>query len=65
MTGIVKIALKLLINDRPKFAAVLMGTTFAIFLTVRLTSMVSGVLTKALVPSIITNVGSSIRVMDP
>ena len=65
MIGILKTTFKLLANDRAKLDAVLIGTTFAVFLVVRLTSIFSGVLTKALVPSIITNVRSSIRVMDP
>jgi putative ABC transport system permease protein len=35
MLGMFKIALKLLINDRAKFTALIVGITFAIFLIVQ------------------------------
>ena len=63
MSGIYKIALKLLINDRGKFAGLIVGITFAIFLIVQLTSVFAGILAKA--SATVINVGSSIWVMDP
>jgi len=63
MIGIFKIALKLLVNDRGKFAALMVGITFAIFLIVQLTSIFSGILAKA--SSTIINIGARIWVMDP
>ncbi len=63
MTGIFKIALKLLINDRGKFAALIVGITFAIFLIVQLTSIFSGILMKA--SATVLNIGSRLWVMDP
>jgi hypothetical protein len=35
MTGILKIAYKLLVNDKGKFAALLIGITFAVFLMIQ------------------------------
>ena len=63
MRGILKIALKLLVNDRGKFAALIVGITFAIFLIVQLTSIFSGILSKA--SSTIINTGARVWVMDP
>jgi putative ABC transport system permease protein len=63
MTGILKIAFKLLVNDRGKFAALIVGVTFAVFLIVQQTSVFEGILDKA--AFIVTNVGSSVWVMDP
>ena len=63
MTGILKIAFKLLVNDRGKFAALIVGITFAVFLIVQLTSVFSGILTKA--SATIINVGARVWVMDP
>lgn len=63
MRGILKIALKLLVNDRGKFAALIVGITFAIFLIVQLTSIFSGILAKA--SSTIINTGARVWVMDP
>ncbi|MFZ0931813.1 MAG: FtsX-like permease family protein [Syntrophobacteraceae bacterium] len=63
MIGILKIALKLLVNDRGKFAALIVGITFAIFLIVQLTSIFSGILAKA--SATIINIGARIWVMDP
>jgi len=62
MIGIFKIALKLLINDRAKFAALVVGITFAIFLIVQLTSIFAGILTKA--SANVINIGSRVWVMD-
>lgn len=63
MRGIFKIALKLLVNDRGKFAALIVGITFAIFLIVQLTSIFSGILAKA--SSTVINTGARVWVMDP
>ncbi len=63
MPGILKIALKLLINDRSKFTALLVGITFAVFLMVMMTSMFSGILTRS--SSSVYNIGAKIWVMDP
>jgi putative ABC transport system permease protein len=63
MRGIFKIALKLLINDRGKFAALIVGITFAIFLIMQLTSIFSGILAKA--SSTVINTGARVWVMDP
>jgi len=61
--GIFKIAFKLLVNDKAKFAALLIGITFAVFLMVMMTSMFAGILLRA--SSTITNVGAKLWVMDP
>jgi len=63
MIGILRVAFKLLVNDRGKFAGLVVGVTFAVFLMVQLTSVFSGILTKA--SATIINVGASIWVMDP
>jgi putative ABC transport system permease protein len=63
MIGIFKIALKLLINDRAKFAALVVGITFAIFLIVQLTSIFAGILSKA--SANVINISSRVWVMDP
>ena len=63
MKGILKIAFKLLVNDKGKFAALLMGITFAVFLMVMMTSIFSGVLRSA--SSVVINIGAKIWVMDP
>ncbi len=63
MTGILKIALKLLVNDKSKFSALLVGITFAVFLMVMMTSMFSGILTRA--SATVLNIGAKVWVMDP
>jgi len=63
MGGIFKLALKLLINDRGKFFALLTGITFAVFLMVMMMSMFSGILLRA--SSSVENVGAQIWVLDP
>jgi putative ABC transport system permease protein len=63
MSGILRIAFKLLVNDRGKFAALLVGITFAVFLMVQMTSMFAGILDKS--SATVANVGASIWVMDP
>jgi putative ABC transport system permease protein len=63
MPGILKIAYKLLINDRAKYAALLVGITFAVFLMIEMTSLFSGILLRA--SATVINIGASIWVMDP
>jgi putative ABC transport system permease protein len=63
MKGILKIAYKLLVNDRGKFAALLVGITFAVFLMVMMTSMFAGILHRS--SATVLNVGAKLWVMDP
>jgi putative ABC transport system permease protein len=63
MKGILKLAYKLLVNDKGKFAALLVGITFAVFLMVMMTSMFAGILYKS--SSTVINTGAKIWVMDP
>ena len=63
MNGILKIAFKLLVNDKGKFAALLVGITFAVFLMVMMTSMFAGILARS--SSTVINIGAKIWVMDP
>jgi putative ABC transport system permease protein len=58
-----KIAYKLLVNDRAKFAALLVGITFAVFLMIQMTSLFSGILNRS--SATIINIGAKIWVMDP
>lgn len=62
MIGILKIAYKLLTNDKGKFAALLTGITFSVFLMVQMTSMFAGFMKKA--ASTVMNTGATIWVMD-
>jgi putative ABC transport system permease protein len=61
--GILLVAYKLLINDRGKFFALLMGIVFAVFLMVQMTSIFAGVLGRA--SATVTNIGARVWVMDP
>ena len=61
--GILKIAFKLLVNDQAKFTALLIGITFAVFLMIEMTSLFSGILSRA--SATVVNVGASIWVMVP
>jgi len=63
VNGILRIAFKLLINDKGKFAALLVGITFAVFLMVMMTSMFAGILHRS--SSTVINIGATIWVMDP
>src|SRR5579871_1968427 len=63
MPGILRVAYKLLINDRAKFAALLVGITFAVFLMIEVTSLFAGILSRS--SSTVINIGASIWVMDP
>ena len=58
-----KIAYKLLVNDKGKFAALLVGITFAVFLMVMMTSMFAGILHRS--SSTVINIGAKVWVMDP
>jgi putative ABC transport system permease protein len=60
--GILKIAYKLLVNDKGKFAALLMGITFAVFLMIQVTSMFAGMMMKA--SATVSNTGAKVWVMD-
>jgi putative ABC transport system permease protein len=61
--GILKIAFKLLVNDKGKFAALLVGITFAVFLITMMTSMFAGILKRS--SSTVINIGATVWVMDP
>ncbi len=63
MTGILKLAYKLLVNDKAKFTALLVGITFAVFLMIAMTSMFAGVLNRA--SATVINIGAAMWVMDP
>ncbi len=63
LTGEIKLAYKLLVNDRAKFAALLLGITFAVFLIVMMMSMFAGVLQRS--SSTVINIGAKVWVMDP
>jgi putative ABC transport system permease protein len=61
--GILKLGYKLLVNDKAKFTALLLGITFAVYLMMFITSMFFGVLNHA--SANIINIGTTIWVMDP
>jgi putative ABC transport system permease protein len=61
--GILRLAYKLLVNDKAKFAALLVGIAFAVFLMVQITSIFAGVLEKS--SSTVINTGAKIWVIDP
>ncbi len=63
MRGILRIAYRLLVNDKGKFAALLVGITFAVFLMIMMTSIFSGILDRA--SSTVLNVNAKVWVMDP
>jgi putative ABC transport system permease protein len=60
--GILRIGFKLLVNDKAKFSALLIGITFAVFLMMQMTSMFAGILSRA--SSTITNIGAEMWIMD-
>lgn len=62
-TGILRIGYKLLVNDRAKFSALLVGITFSVFLMMQMTAMFAGILNRAY--SLVTNVGAPMWIMDP
>jgi len=61
--GILRLAYKLLVNDKAKFTALLVGITFAVFLMIFVTSMFSGALNHA--SATVINIGATLWVMDP
>ena len=61
--GILRIGFKLLVNDKPKFSALLIGITFAVFLMMQMTAMFAGILNRAY--STVTNIGAAMWIMDP
>lgn len=63
LPGILRVAYKLLVNDRAKFSALLIGITFAVFLMIEMTSLFSGILARA--SATVMNIGASVWVMDP
>jgi putative ABC transport system permease protein len=63
MFGILTIAYKLLVNDRAKFVALLIGITFAVFLMIQMTSLFAGVLSRS--SANVINIGAQMWVMDP
>ncbi|HEY7304878.1 MAG TPA: ABC transporter permease [Bryobacteraceae bacterium] len=63
MTGILRLAYKLLVNDKAKLTALLIGITFAAFGMMFATSMFIGVLHHA--SSTIINIGSNMWIIDP
>jgi len=60
--GSLRIAYKLLVNDRGKFAALLIGISFAVLLMVMITSLFAGMMARA--SATIINTGARIWVMD-
>ena len=62
-SGILRIGFKLLVNDRGKFFALLIGITFAVFLMMEMTALFAGILSKAFSP--VTNIGAAMWIMDP
>jgi putative ABC transport system permease protein len=63
MNGIVKLAYKLLVNDRAKFSALLVGITFAAFLMVQMLALFAGILSRS--SATVLNIGAAMWVMDP
>jgi putative ABC transport system permease protein len=51
------------VNDKGKFAALLVGITFAVFLITMMTSMFAGILKRS--SSSVINIGATMWVMDP
>src|SRR5579872_2239372 len=63
MKGILKLAYKLLANDKAKFTALLIGITFASFSMIFISSMFVGVMNHS--SATIINIGAEVWVMDP
>ena len=63
MKGILKLAYKLLVNDKAKSTALLVGITFAVFLIIQMTAMFAGTMKRA--SATVLNLGASMWVMDP
>ena len=62
-SGILRIGFKLLVNDKAKFSALLIGITFAVFLMVQMTAMFAGILNRAY--STVSNIGATMWIVDP
>ncbi len=62
MPGTLRIAYKLLVNDRAKFVALLVGITFAVFLMIQMMSLFTGILNRA--SATVVNIGADMWVMD-
>jgi putative ABC transport system permease protein len=62
-SGILRIGFKLLVNDKGKFSALLIGITFAVFLMMEATALFAGVMNRAY--STVTNIGATMWIMDP
>jgi putative ABC transport system permease protein len=62
-SGILRIGFKLLVNDKGKFSALLIGITFAVFLMMEMTAMFAGILNRAY--STVTNIAAEMWIMDP
>src|SRR5579863_7175693 len=62
MRGILKLAYKLLVNDKSKFTALLIGISLAVFLMILMTSMFAGVMARA--SATVVNIGAPMWVMD-
>jgi putative ABC transport system permease protein len=63
MKGILKLAYKLLVNDKAKFSALLVGITFAVFLIIQMTAMFAGTMKRA--SATVINLGAPMWIMDP
>jgi putative ABC transport system permease protein len=63
MKQLLILAYRLLVSDRGKYMALLLGTTFSAFLIVQMKSTFAGLLTKA--SATVVNVGAKVWVMDP
>ncbi len=63
MRSILILAYKLMVNDKGKFFALLLGITFAVFLMLQMTSTFSGILVRS--SATVTNVGAKMWVIDP
>ncbi|MHB1871839.1 MAG: ABC transporter permease [Steroidobacteraceae bacterium] len=63
MSGILKLALKLLLADGGKFLTLVIGITFAVFLMMLMTSMFFGIIQHS--AANIINIGARVWVMDP
>ena len=63
MNGLIKIALKLLVNDQGKFYTLIIGIMFAVFLIMQMISTLAGVVQRSAAD--IINVGAKIWIMDP
>ncbi len=63
MKGMLKLAFKLLVNDKTKFSALLIGIAFAVLLMMFVTSMFGGVMTHS--SATVINIGAPMWVLDP